>query len=75
MPIYEYICKSCGHFFEAIVPNAASTSPCPSCNATEVKKNLSVFSAHTSSSNEAPCQTPSCGFDTGACGSGMCGAA
>ena len=73
MPIYEYVCESCGQFFEAIVPNSSATAPCPSCQATKVKKNLSVFSAHTNSNNEALCQTSTCGFDTGACGSGMCG--
>ncbi|MBI5186554.1 MAG: zinc ribbon domain-containing protein [Nitrospinae bacterium] len=73
MPIYEFVCESCGHPFEAIVPNFSSTAPCPSCKGREVKKQLSVFAAHTNPGGEAPCQTPACGYKSGACGSGMCG--
>jgi len=73
MPIYEFACQSCGHAFETLVSNSESTVRCPSCDAGEVKKQFSTFAAHTNATHEAPCQTPACGYDAGACGSGMCG--
>ncbi|MBL6965950.1 MAG: zinc ribbon domain-containing protein [Anaerolineales bacterium] len=40
MPIFEFICGECGHFFEELV---RSTSPnndiiCPGCQSDQVKK-------------------------------------
>lgn len=42
MPIFEYVCKGCGHAFEAIVHTSAAPS-CPSCEGTNLDKQLSVF--------------------------------
>jgi len=73
MPIYEFICDSCKHAFEAIVPNPSATAPCPSCRGEKVTKQFSTFAAHTHPHQDAPCQTSTCGYQKGACGSGMCG--
>lgn len=43
MPIYEYQCTACGHQLEAIQKfSDAPLVDCPSCNAPELKKLLSV---------------------------------
>jgi putative FmdB family regulatory protein len=43
MPIYEYQCAACGHQLEKIQKfSDAPLVDCPSCNAAELKKLLSV---------------------------------
>jgi putative FmdB family regulatory protein len=63
MPIYEYVCMQCESHFEELVRNAERPD-CPDCGAADVRKQLSVFSAHASSS--------SAGFDPGPRSSGGC---
>jgi putative FmdB family regulatory protein len=46
MPIFEYVCRKCGHQFEALVQNS-NTVECPSCQSRKLEKQLSVFSAGT----------------------------
>ena len=58
MPIYEYICKSCGEEFETLV-RASSTPDCPGCHSTELEKKLSVFSTAAPAPDAVP---------VGACG-------
>jgi putative FmdB family regulatory protein len=70
MPIFEYICSTCDHRFEAIVHG--STKPtCPACASEALEKQLSVFavgssagSAAASSTGPAPCGR--CGDPRGA---------
>lgn len=51
MPVYEYSCKKCGHRFEKLQKNVeAGPISCPNCNSTEVKKEISSFSATESTS-------------------------
>jgi putative FmdB family regulatory protein len=74
MPIFEYICKSCGNKFEAIVLGSKQ-SECPSCKGTELEQQLSTFAAHgtdRSSGSALPKSLP-CGMPPGACGGGSCG--
>ena len=40
MPLFEYACRGCGHQFEAFV-TAARTAHCPSCEGTDLQKQLS----------------------------------
>lgn len=45
MPIYEFICNSCDHEFEAIVSSTDTTSVvCDSCQSNDVKKIMSASS-------------------------------
>ena len=44
MPIFEYICKSCGEAFEKLVFGNQEIT-CPKCNSEDVKKKFSVFCA------------------------------
>jgi len=44
MPIYEYKCKKCDHFFEELVSlNQESPVPCPECGAKKTEKQLSLI--------------------------------
>ena len=43
MPIYEYLCDSCGHQLEALRKMSDGTlTDCPSCNAPSLKKQVSA---------------------------------
>jgi len=65
MPIYEYVCKACGHEFEHLVRGDESPA-CPSCGRRKLGKKLSVPAAHTASSE------PACAREVGACDPGNC---
>ena len=60
MPIYEYNCPSCSHRFELIVQGSRRPA-CPSCGATRLEKQLSVFAVGGAGERDAPA--------VGACGS------
>ncbi len=47
MPIFEFVCESCGEEFEELVRSFSDTSQvsCPQCNSEQVKKKISVFAA------------------------------
>jgi putative FmdB family regulatory protein len=66
MPIYEYVCMECESHFEELVRYAGSGVECPDCGAANVRKQLSVFATHGTSSE------PSFGRGGGCCG-GSCG--
>ncbi len=64
MPIYEYVCMECESHFEELVRNGEQVS-CPDCAAANVKRQLSVFSAHGTRSQPS--------FGETAAGGGCCG--
>ncbi|HHY46344.1 MAG TPA: zinc ribbon domain-containing protein, partial [Firmicutes bacterium] len=62
MPIYEFMCESCGHKFEELVLGGSSDAmKCPKCGATRTKKLISAFGYSGSS-----------GFRSSSSGSGGC---
>ena len=61
MPIFEYVCKECGHQFEALVMGSRKAE-CPSCQSAKLEQQLSVFAAGSS-------KTPSSRAGAGPCGS------
>jgi putative FmdB family regulatory protein len=68
MPIYEYVCMECESHFEELVRNGEAVS-CPDCEASNVRKQLSVFAA------VGTAERPSFGgpsSSSGCCG-GSCG--
>ena len=69
MPIYGYDCNKCGHEFETLV-RSSETPSCPSCESTDLTRQLSLIAAPVKSSGDAPT------YDgTGTCGmpcAGMC---
>lgn len=67
MPIFEYICQSCGKKFEAIV-FGSKTPECPACHGQQLEQQLSTFAVSTGDSASA--RTAPCGAPSGACGSG-----
>ncbi len=83
MPIYEYICQDCGKHYEQIVLSPSQKVACPGCASERRTLQLSVFSAHTSSSGSSASARPNGGgagtnqeaFGGGscACGAGGCG--
>ena len=42
MPIYEYVCRYCGHEFELLV-RAGDAPACPSCSSAELERRTSGF--------------------------------
>jgi putative FmdB family regulatory protein len=54
MPIFEYVCKSCNHPFEALV-YGDQKAECPKCHSGKLTPQLSVFavSAKASSASSA----------------------
>ncbi len=68
MPIYEYMCESCGMVSEFIVFNEAAELRCKSCNGTKLTK---LLSAHNTRGSSSGFDMPSGG---GCCGSpNLCG--
>jgi len=52
MPLFEYICKKCGHQFETLVMGATSPT-CPSCQSKRLEKQLSVFAVSSRGESDA----------------------
>ena len=68
MPIYEYVCMECESHFEELVRNGEAIS-CPDCDASNVRKQFSVFATHGTA------EQPSFGgsMPSGGCCGGSCG--
>jgi putative FmdB family regulatory protein len=66
MPIFEYVCESCSHPFEALV-YGAQKAECPKCHSGKLTQQLSVFamSAKGPSPSSAPVGCGSCGDPRG----------
>jgi putative FmdB family regulatory protein len=67
MPVYEYLCITCGNAFEHFVRSASGSEPvvCPKCAGTQVNKQFSTFatkgigglSGSGSTGGDAACST------------------
>jgi putative FmdB family regulatory protein len=58
MPLFEFVCQSCGKQFEEIV-RSSSIPRCPDCESTSLRKLISAFAvgsggSRTSSPNACP---------------------
>jgi putative FmdB family regulatory protein len=53
MPIFEYVCQSCGTKFEKLVFSSRQKKGlrCPQCGAEDVNKAFSLFGSTTSSAS------------------------
>ena len=73
MPIFEYVCKTCGKEFEKLVPSAQTKASCPECSGEQVVKKLSRFAAAVKESGGCPSKEfcPSASSGCG-CGHGGC---
>jgi putative FmdB family regulatory protein len=66
VPIYEYVCMECESHFEELVRNGEEPN-CPDCDASNVRKQLSVFAAHGTA------EQPTYGSSGGGWCGGSCG--
>ena len=56
MPMFEYLCSTCGHRFEKLQKTtAAGQVICPQCDSADVKKQLSAFSSQAGQSTPPSC--------------------
>lgn len=69
MPLYEYLCRDCGHAFEQLVARWGTSVCCPSCHSQAAEKQLSSFAMAGSAAGSAPA-APKGG---GGCCAGGCG--
>jgi putative FmdB family regulatory protein len=71
MPIYEYLCESCGDKFEKLVRRTEEVldAGCPSCGQKHLKQEYSTFAARGGSQD--PASSPA--EMRGGCPAGMCG--
>ncbi|MBK9714792.1 MAG: zinc ribbon domain-containing protein [Kouleothrix sp.] len=60
MPLYEYVCQSCGERFEKLIRSiiAPPEIVCPSCASVAVKRALSTFATRGGDADRA---APACG--------------
>ena len=52
MPLYDFLCKSCGHEFEALVRGAEGPE-CPTCHGRDLERLLSTFALSTDERRQA----------------------
>jgi putative FmdB family regulatory protein len=64
MPIFEYLCRDCGHEFEAFVTSQRKAA-CPDCHGTNLGKLLSTPGFVGSAGDRTPAASPA-----GSCGAG-----
>ncbi|NPV79467.1 MAG: zinc ribbon domain-containing protein [Firmicutes bacterium] len=70
MPVFEFICKSCGHKFEELVLGRGEAAPkCPSCGSSDAKKQFSVFGYNGGASGSSSARS---GGGCATCGGGHC---
>lgn len=63
MVIYEFICNNCGHEFEELVKDKATSLSCPKCQSKEVKKLISAVKQQGAQSGQNPTAcSPGAGF-------------
>lgn len=65
MPLYEYVCSSCGQHFDKMVrfSELDQQPECPHCHSNETRKQISTFA--TPSANGYSASTASCGTSRG----------
>jgi putative FmdB family regulatory protein len=68
MPLYEYVCATCGKF-ESYVRAWGEAVACPTCQGRDVEKQLSTF-AFTGTDGGSGASGGGCGCGRGGCGCG-----
>jgi putative FmdB family regulatory protein len=68
MPLYEYVCASCEHAFEALVFNGEEVE-CPECHGRRLKRQWSVPARPRAEGQSLP---TSCNPNLPPCGPGCC---
>lgn len=62
MPIFEYMCGSCGEKFEILVRSSDQDKSCPKCGGKDLKKALSTFAVSEGGSSSV-CSDGSCNLN------------
>ncbi|HIJ91423.1 MAG: zinc ribbon domain-containing protein [Desulfobulbaceae bacterium] len=52
MPLHDFVCRACGHAFEALVMGK-DQQVCPQCGSTELTKLMSTFACRTSGKGDS----------------------
>ena len=52
MPLFDFVCRSCGARFEALV-RTGHPPICPSCQSTDLEQQLTTFAVKTSDRSQA----------------------
>jgi len=75
MPIYEYMCHSCGYHFELrrALKDANTAAVCKNCFSSDTQKALSRVYAIGAGSSSNSGAGSSCSGGCGNCSSGSCG--
>jgi putative FmdB family regulatory protein len=53
MPIYEYLCRQCGHRFEYLLLSSSSPAECPSCHKQDLTQLVSLCAMTSENTREA----------------------
>lgn len=73
MPVYEYVCKACGHEFEELSRSMTDSNvvTCPKCEKRTAERKLSLFAARLGTSKpvgmSAGAACNRCGDPNGPC--------
>ncbi len=69
MPLFDYVCESCGQKSEILVRSAGQKIVCPACSSKKMKRQFSTFSTHMGRARSS--ETGACP-SAGTCPSGTC---
>ena len=63
MPLYEYICRQCGHAFEVLqrMGEHGEDLACPVCKRVGADRQLSTFAGHAAQNASRVATGPACG--------------
>ena len=63
MPVYEFMCQSCGERFEKLFRTMGGkpSAQCPRCGSKQTQRALSLVNAGESKSRGGPTGVPMCG--------------
>jgi putative FmdB family regulatory protein len=63
MPLYEYVCRDCGHAFEVLqrMGEHGDDLRCPVCAQVGADRQLSTFAGHASHGASGAVSAPACG--------------
>jgi putative FmdB family regulatory protein len=70
MPLFDFICRSCGKEFEALVMGSSKPS-CPECKSDDLQKQMSVF-AHRIDGASSSSGSSGSGSGCSSCSSSSC---
>jgi putative FmdB family regulatory protein len=59
MPLFEFLCQSCGERFEELLTGSSAAVECRACGSPEVRKQISAFAvSHGTSPRSRAAESP-----------------